>query len=242
MFFKKIHKFKVFLVKRMAEKIIKGIVIDRFNFRDFDLIVSLATNFGVIKMVARGVRRPTSKNIYILNPGCLGEFEIFLARYSNKLSKLKKGECFFNLDLNDKKIYAFWKLVSQITRETNFVPKIFPILEQSFAKINPKNADAIKVYTIINWIKFNGWIANLTRCRVCKTNQRLINFNFYGGMECVYHQNPKPFFRFGRKELEIFYWSSSNLDTFLEKVDFDYIYLVFEILKQFLKQNSYIFL
>lgn len=40
--------------------------------------------------------------------------------------------------------------------EQNFEPKIFPILEQAFFKINAKNADAIKVYTIINWIKFNG--------------------------------------------------------------------------------------
>ncbi|AAV27476.1 DNA repair protein RecO [Mesomycoplasma hyopneumoniae] len=226
----------------MAEKIIKGIIVDRLNFRDFDLIIKLATNFGIIKMVALGVRKTTSKNIYILNLGCLGEFEIFLAKNPNKLSKLKKGECFLHLDLVNKNIYNFWKFSSQIMHEQNFEPKIFPILEQAFFKINTKNADAIKVYTIINWIKFNGWIANLTSCKVCKTNQRLVNFDFAGGMECFRHRSLKPLIRFNPKELEIIYWSDFSLDLFLEKIDFYYIYSLFDVLKLFLNKNSYIFL
>lgn len=208
----------------MDEKVIKGIIVERFEFRDFDLIVKLATNFGIINMLAYGVRKMTSKNIYILNPGCLGEFEIFLDKNPNKLSKLKKGECFFNLDLSNQNIYNFWKLVSQITLETNFVSKIFPILEQSLTKINSKNAESIRVYTIINWIKFNGWIANLTSCWICKSKQRLANFDFYSGMECANHRTFRSFIKFSRKELEIFYWANFDIALFLEKVDSHYIY------------------
>ncbi|MHA0297911.1 DNA repair protein RecO [Mesomycoplasma ovipneumoniae] len=224
----------------MAEKIIKGIVVERFDFRDFDLIVKLVTNFGILKMVALGVRQPTSKNIYILNPGCLGEFEIFLAKNPNKLSKLKKGECLVRLDLTNENIYKFWKIIYQFSYENNYDPKIFNIFESGFSKINDKNVDAIIVYVIINWIKINGWISNLTSCKVCKTNKRLVNFDFYGGMECVYHRTLKPFFRFNVKELEILYWANFSLDEYLEKINFDHVYSIFEILKMFLKKNSYI--
>ncbi|ASU14308.1 hypothetical protein CIB43_00412 [Mesomycoplasma hyopneumoniae] len=61
-------------------------------------------------------------------------------------------------------------------------------------------------------------------------------------MECFRHRSLKPLIRFNPKELEIIYWSDFSLDLFLEKIDFYYIYSLFDVLKLFLNKNSYIFL
>ncbi|MBG0730954.1 DNA repair protein RecO [Mycoplasma sp. 'Moose RK'] len=226
----------------MGIKVIKGIVVERYEYRDFDLIVTIVTTLGRIKFVAPGVRKVGSKNIFGLNQGSLSEFELFLAQNTERLSKLKRAESIKNLDFTDKIVLDFWKLISQITRKDEFVVELFESIQKAFLIINWQNAAAIKVFIILNWLKKNGLIANLSACRVCKTNQRLTNFDFYGGMECFFHFKKKPSPHFNSQELAIFYWSDYEFDNFLKKIDFNYAHSVFVVLKEFLKQNSYIYL
>ncbi|SYV91732.1 DNA repair protein RecO, partial [Mesomycoplasma hyorhinis] len=92
----------------MSAEIIKGLILQVYEFQEKDLIVKTITNKRIFSFVALGTRKPESKNKFALLESSISELEIFLSRLNNKLSKLKKATTEISLDLNNSKILEFW--------------------------------------------------------------------------------------------------------------------------------------
>lgn len=225
----------------MPEKIIKGIVISTQNYADFDQIVKIATSTGIISFIALGTLRATSKNRSSLNLGTLAEFEIFFARQEGKISKLKKAYLIKELNTTQNIGIQLWKIISQLTFTSNYLPKLFSSLEQALLKWNSENYQAIIVYLLIQWIKLQGFITNFHKCYFCGTNQNLVNFDFEKGMQCLKHENNLLHKAIKKDALAIFYWSNFSLSIFLNQINYNYSFICFEIIYNFLIENTYMF-
>lgn len=75
----------------MAAQIVKGYIVKRMDYQLNDEIITiLAENGQLISCISLGSRKIISKNGRNLFLGNFCEFEIFIARTENKLSRLKK--------------------------------------------------------------------------------------------------------------------------------------------------------
>lgn len=225
----------------MPEKIIKGIVISTQNYGDFDQIVKIATSTGIISFIALGTLKPTSKNRTSLNLGTLADFEIFLARQNGKVSKLKKAHLVKELNLDQNFGIQVWQILSKLTLLPNYLPKLFAFLEQALLSLNNQNYQAIIVYLLIQWIRLQGFVTNFNKCYFCGTNQNLVNFDFQKGMQCLKHESNLVHKAIKKEALAIFYWSNFDLSTFLKEINFNYSFICFEIIYNFLIENTYMF-
>jgi DNA repair protein RecO (recombination protein O) len=76
----------------MAEKIIRGYLIEKKDFKVFDEIITFISSSGrkytCMSMGSRKIESKNSRNLFL---GSLIEFEIFEARSVDKVSKLKKA-------------------------------------------------------------------------------------------------------------------------------------------------------
>ncbi|SRX61518.1 DNA repair protein RecO [Mycoplasma mycoides subsp. capri] len=75
------------------EKTLKGIVLNSFDFQDYDKIITIYSNlYGKISLVCLGVNKIKSKNKYGINYLSYSNFEIFKSKNKFNLSKLKRSE------------------------------------------------------------------------------------------------------------------------------------------------------
>lgn len=83
----------------MSESIIKGYVVNRIDYQQNDEIITiLDENGNRIPVISLGSRKITSKNGRNLFLGNYCEFEIFMARVDNKVSRLKKCNAIVQAD------------------------------------------------------------------------------------------------------------------------------------------------
>lgn len=83
----------------MSESIIKGYVVNRIDYQQNDEIITiLDENGNRIPVISLGSRKITSKNGRNLFLGNYCEFEIFMARIANKVSRLKKCNAIVQVD------------------------------------------------------------------------------------------------------------------------------------------------
>jgi len=75
----------------MAEQNIQGYLIKKIDYQVFDEIITfIGTDGNKYTCLSLGSKRITSKNARNLFLGNYCEFEVFLARHKDKISKLKK--------------------------------------------------------------------------------------------------------------------------------------------------------
>ncbi|WP_308507209.1 recombination protein O N-terminal domain-containing protein [Mesomycoplasma hyorhinis] len=163
----------------MSAEIIKGLILQVYEFQEKDLIVKTITNKRIFSFVALGTRKPESKNKFALLESSISELEIFLSRLNNKLSKLKKATTEISLDLNNSKILEFWRFISfflnKLEKTSNY---FFENLKLAWEIINEQNYLHIVVFLLANHLVLQGHFISFNKCVKCMKNKNLIYFNF----------------------------------------------------------------
>jgi len=85
----------------------KAIVLSRRNFREFDQVISFySLSEGKLEVLARGVKKITSKNSSALEPGCLAEVEIIFGKDIKHLGSARILEFYKNIRIDLEKSLA----------------------------------------------------------------------------------------------------------------------------------------
>jgi DNA repair protein RecO (recombination protein O) len=188
----------------MAETNLKGIVINSFDYEEFDKIVTVYSDkFGKLSFIAKGVKKPESKNNYSIQNFSVSKFQIFKSRKANSLSKLKTGELIKNNVGIAKNYdnYLFASLITSLILEAddfnskNF--QIYSILEKSLDNISqnqdPFSTMVFFMYYLLKPLGGNFLLSKCYRCGKANKVYRLFNFQDCGLVcpNCI-TKNEKP--------------------------------------------------
>lgn len=222
----------------MSQIITKGYLINQIDYSIFDEIITFINEYGnKFVCLAKGVKKISSKNARNLQLGNFCEFNFFLARDVNKVSKLVKvnvlkqikwpiyRNSFFLLNnLANNLIYPAKKNFVFYHKWLNFT-------------VNEKIDDQ-KVQLIIlhEFCKISGIDLDTNHCVLCHSHQiKTITFKFKGLIcqQCCQ-----------KNKIEIFPLEFTKLAYFLFKNKYDkldefskHYSLLIEILSQYIKDN-----
>ncbi|MGZ9413396.1 DNA repair protein RecO [Mycoplasma sp. Z386] len=222
----------------MSSTTTKGIVINYQEYDDYDAIVKIITNKRIISFLARGVRKVHSKNrssLLLLNEA---EFEIFLARLNNRMSKLKKATLisFFDLQNNSFSYTELQEILFYLDKLEYSNSYLYELIKQSIKIANKENVFFIKTYLLCHLLEYFGYKQSFDKCVTCKSNKELRDFQFFeGGFSCKYHF--KTSFQRTIEELKTFYYLSHSLEVYIKFANYKANFSIYKEIKQFIKEN-----
>ena len=177
----------------MAALIRQGFVIQKNNYGDFDLIVTVLLINSKLSFLARGVRKMTSKNRVALQLGNFIEIEVFEARLNNKLSKLKRATIInaFPVEVADS-AQIMMGILKIINKLENPRPYFFKSLLIAFPYFgNDYNHHIKNYFQFLNLVQ-HGLKPVVDKCYICKTTKNIIDFDLEkGGFSCQAHAKKK---------------------------------------------------
>ena len=174
----------------MIEKIITGIILDKFQFEDEHIIKILSQGGNVISLKAKGLSNLTSKNNASLNPFNICEIEYFTS-LSGMTGRLKTArvlkEFIKDTELSLNVMQILRNIIIGSKRNTmvtyNTVKNILSSLESnnySFQKV-------LSLMTIT--LRNEGYNLVINKCVKCGKNQNIKGFSLYeGGLICDTHE------------------------------------------------------
>ncbi|MBD3311650.1 MAG: DNA repair protein RecO [Candidatus Magasanikbacteria bacterium] len=161
-----------------------AITLSRRNFREYDQIVSLYTlNLGKVELLARGVKKITSKNSPHLEPFSIVEIEIIKGKEIDHLTKVQPIRYFSNIRKNREKSLAANYIVSLLDKLTqtgekdeNFFELLLSWLKyiDSTEKYNFFLIDAY-IVKLLNCLGFDITYANNIPSNSIKQNLQILN-------------------------------------------------------------------
>ena len=177
----------------MSEQKYVGIVIKISDYDEFDQIVTLLTFDEVIPFIARGVRKINSKNRVALQLGNVIEIELFRARLSGKVSKLKRANIIKQPPIEEldtaNVLYTIIKHISKVEIRPG---KVFSGMIESFDSFGTEFNHHVKVYILFKYLDSVGQSPMLNGCIECGTYDNINGFEFYmGGFTCNRHSPKK---------------------------------------------------
>ena len=223
----------------MSAQIIKGYIVKRINYQLNDEIITILNENGqLISFISLGSRKITSKNGRNLFLGNYCEFEIFIARIENKLSRLKKCYAITQVDWRLANIEPFNLLCECITK-TNTIGKINFVFWSKILDLILKNEYSLKQLNLIIMQKFcilNGINLEVNKCIVCGSKiLKTISFKKHG-MVCNIHYNPKTEKAYTLEETKLFHYlfNSEYKKTNMFASSFDF---AIKLLKEYIDTN-----
>ena len=223
----------------MSAQIIKGYIVKRTNYQLNDEIITILNENGqLIPFISLGSRKITSKNGRNLFLGNYCEFEVFMARIENKLSRLKKCHAITQVDWRLANIEPFNLLCECITK-TNTTGKINFIFWSKIFNLILRNEYSFKQLNLIIMQKFcilNGIDLEVNKCIVCGSKiLKTISFKKHG-MVCNIHYNPKIEKSYSLEETKLFHYLFNNeykkTNTFALNFNF-----AIKLLKEYIDTN-----
>lgn len=151
---------------------VQGIVLKAINFNDWDKILTIYTKqHGKIQAIAKGVRRPKSKNISATQVFSLSEFILYKGKNLYNLNQSETIKSYYPLRDNLEKLsYASYILeltnAGLIEEETN--TKIFELLLKTLDIIvEEEKYDQITRAFELKFISYLGYRPHLINCVNC---------------------------------------------------------------------------
>jgi DNA repair protein RecO (recombination protein O) len=174
----------------MAEIKITALIIDRYDFNEYDVIVKAISENKVFSFLAKGIRKSTSKNAHALKLLDLSELEIFEARLKNKISKLKRADLVTqNFDLNNYTNNNYLILIKYLKNLTTTSPKFFSELLKMLPLFKTEEIAYARNYLLNKLLKVMGLAVSHNACVECGLQINICDFNFYsGGLLCNLHK------------------------------------------------------
>ncbi|QVK03153.1 DNA repair protein RecO [Mycoplasma mycoides] len=159
------------------EKTLKGIVLNSFDFQDYDKIITIYSNlYGKISLVCLGVNKIKSKNKYGINYLSYSNFEIFKSKNKFNLSKLKRSELInsFNHISTDFNLYLYANIITSLVLSLDEQIKnynLYKTLKLSISIINNKPDLGLKVCVLFMFyfLKIIGNQIDLSKCGFCNS-------------------------------------------------------------------------
>ncbi|MBU4689930.1 DNA repair protein RecO [Mycoplasma zalophidermidis] len=199
----------------MAETIEKVIVV---NISDsptgsLDGLVDFFGPDGPIRLLAKGINKPESKNRANLLLGSCVEIEYFKARQKGSIGRLKKSTTLYSLDYSNNLNLVFLtrclKIVKSIKSKSLAVYNAyFQIIHRLGEGLNRR----LLLFILAQSLNYYGIAPITTKCCVCSSSFNLCDFSYYqGGFLCSKH-SVKPRWN---KELKSIYYLFSDLEKFL---------------------------
>lgn len=223
----------------MAETVFKGYLIKKTDYRDNDEIITfLDTNGNKHTCISLGSRKITSKNGRNLFLGNFCNFEVFLARSANKVSKLKKCQAIDYVNWRMQMYQPFLLLCECVNKTENKGKVLFEFFHKLLDLINQgKYGDRLTILIILQkYCILNGISLEVNKCVLCgKKIVKSISFKHKGILcyECLKstHSND-----FKLEESKLFYYLFRNeydqLGLYAPEYDF-----AIKCLKQYIDDN-----
>ena len=169
----------------------KGIVLKRSNFGEADRLLTIFTEkYGLIRVIAKGVKKPLSKLAGHIELFCLTDFLIVEGKNLDLLTGAEIRKCFFNLRDNiapTSKAFYLAEIVIRMLPESEPHPNIFKLFDDVLENLNSQNSDLLVVYFEINILNELGYLPELHKCVGCgeKLKEQKNYFNYEtGGLVC----------------------------------------------------------
>lgn len=170
----------------MAEIITKGYVIAKNDFQVFDEIITFINEFGnKFVCLAQGTKRITSHNARRLQLGNYCEFQFFLARNEDKVSKLLRASLIKEVKWPNfrQSLITLNDLVNQL-----IYPDVrnYQFYEKMLAYAIDESIDDAKAELIVlrNYCKLTGIDLHVNDCVLCHNHHiKTISFE-HGGLLC----------------------------------------------------------
>lgn len=199
----------------MAAKIENVIVLEIKDSSEntSDGLLTVLTELGTKRLLAKGINKPESKNRANLQIGSINEIEYFEARMKNKTSRLKKATLIKQPDYENHHVV---KLVSKaVLFLKNFnekCEKVFNSYQLILEKQYEEKATLLLTFLVANSLEYFGIMPMFEECVYCKCPNNLCDFSFTkGGFICGFCTYKKRL----NKELKSIYYMFKNIDTFL---------------------------
>jgi len=161
----------------------KGIIIKKVNFRETSIILDVLTpEFGVIPVIAKGIRKQKSKNIGLIE--ILNELELNLYKNPNSewytyKSSLIVNAHMFNIDLTTSILMqAPVEIIRQIIIPVDDSQAIYKLLETylEYIRTVKKNGIAIFWRFLLKLFKIVGIAFSVTHCVECAKKKQFIAY------------------------------------------------------------------
>lgn len=176
----------------MATYKTRGIIIKRSNFSEADRLVTIFTEkHGIVRVIAKGVRKPLSKLSGNIELFCLTDFLFAEGRNLDIVSGAEIIKCYFKmrngLETTSKSFY-FSEIIEKMLAENQAHPRIFVLLENVLENLNEKNSKLLISFFEINFLADIGYLPELYKCVKCgkKLEEKNNYFSFSdGGIVCA---------------------------------------------------------
>lgn len=170
-----------------------AIILSHYNVGEFDrLYIMYTLEQGLVKAVAKGVRKPAAKLAGHLEPGTLSEVYIAKARGLGQIASAITIENFRRIKMSLEKLSEILKIFRFLTKnfsEEEKNEKIFELL-RFILKIADK-ADSADMVVEAFWWQLFGLMGNrpeVMRCVKCEERPRAAEKNYFsaerGGIVC----------------------------------------------------------
>ncbi len=226
----------------MAEIITRGYLIDIKEYATFDHIITFINEYGnKFTCISLGSRKIASKNRNSIQLGNLNEFEFFLARDENKISKLKRS-VLLEQSIWPNHNLPFYLLNDVVNKlEPNI--KVFEFYKEFINILNNKQSvyddDIIILLMLKEVTNLSGIAPVLSECVICKS-KKISSISFeQKGLMCSNCSK-----EIVTEEMVIakatHYLFNNNLDQ-LTKLEFNKKYLIAKLGK-YISENAGIFI
>ena len=165
-------------------------VLDRRNFREYDQIISVFTEQeGRLDLLAKGVKKITSKNSGNLFLGALLEIDIAKGKEIDRLTKVHPVEIWKNIRKSLPKQLAVNKILNvtnRLVRPDQDEHNIFVWLKKWLSFVNNAkivNKTLLYCYLVV-LVDILGFSPELEECYNCSSKEGLNKFNIQGGLVC----------------------------------------------------------
>ncbi|WEK83165.1 MAG: DNA repair protein RecO [Mycoplasma sp.] len=219
---------------------INGYLISTLDFGDFDQIITFLSEEGnLYPCLSKGSRKLESKNRSQLRIGNFCQFEVFLARHKDKMSRLKKCKAINEADWRLGFFQPFNLLVESI-QNSNFKNKAlynYFVYIYELLKTEKYSEKELILITLEKFCLLNGISLEVNKCVECGTTKQIHTLSLKKhGFVCHLHFDKKTDYEFSVKECKLFHHlfneQYDELKNFSKYFDF-----IIKILKQYIKDN-----
>lgn len=123
---------------------VQGIVLKRLNFSEADRLITIYTkHHGKLSLLAKGVRKPTSRKKGHLELFTLAKLQVAKTKSIDLITEADTIDNFSSLRKNLNRVriaYLLSELIDKLTAEGQDQEEVFDLLKQNFETLNSKIA------------------------------------------------------------------------------------------------------
>lgn len=209
----------------MIEKVVKGIVLEKFEFEDEHIVKIITEGGNVLSLKAKGIDNIISKNRSSLNTFNKVEVEYFTSPVSTgNTGRLKRSTIISEMTkINDSILNIFQVVNNLILNNEKNDKQTYHILDKiisAFVNNNFNFQNILELMVLV--LRQNNYYPEVRSCVVCGTRQNIDGFSLYeGGLLCLEHNENRKYKLAPSTLKKIIFLNSLNNLLELNSLEFD---------------------